>query len=161
MSLTPSLVSVELDSFIKDQESFYWFAKLDDGTIVYEDDNRPGLEEKNAWRRLKTYCELNNRQVVQVGFRFHSNEVLIDTSDWDGVFFIKSVLGFIRVNKSDKPKPPRRFPSRHFYTLGRLGDKIIATKWEMPLCMERNTEEREIGETERLMTIYGKVQVEQ
>lgn len=147
MSSTHKIVAVELDDFIRNKDSFYWYAVLSDGTTVYQDDDRPELEEKNAWLRLKKYCELNKIYVVKVGLKFYSNFAEIDTSDWDGVFFIKSVLGFIRIrrNKSDKPMPTKRYPSRHFYNIGRLvGDKIIVQKWEMPVVLYRTDDVRDL-----------------
>src|SRR5690606_33191308 len=106
MSSSQNLVSNTLDDFIRSKESYYWFVVLNNGEFVYEDDDRPGLEEKNAWKRLKEYCEINRLHIVKVGMVFGSNRVEFSTEDWDGVFFIKSVLGFF-----DTRRPYKRYPN--------------------------------------------------
>jgi hypothetical protein len=148
MSLSPE-VSFELDSFIIDKHTFYWYVILSDGTTVYEDDNRPEFEEKNAWRRLKKYCELNTISIVGFGMVFGSNRRFIETKDWEGVFFIKSILGFI-----DPKKPKKRYPDRHFYHIGRVnGNHIDVQKFQMPGTIERSPYTRDIGEIENILII--------
>lgn len=150
-----ALVSVEVDQFIQDKDEHYWFITLNDGTVVYEDDDRPEHEEKSAWKRLKTFCDLNKLYIVQVGLRFRSHIVTIDTADWDGVFFIKSLLGFIRIHDGKGAPPVMRFPNRYYYNIGRVqGDKIQVQKWEMPAIVLDEDYIRDNGPDEKNLTIY-------
>lgn len=149
-------ITSSLDSFIIDKDMPYWVITLDDGTTVYEDDNRPGLSEQSAWKRLKRHCEEHARSIHSVRLVFRSNNILIDTRDWDGVFFIKSLLGQIRLNKSGKPMPIRRFPNRQYYNIGRLSDGILTvSKYELPTIQYRTTEERTVGQIETELIIYN------
>lgn len=153
MSLDQS-VTTEIDDFIRDKDMHYWAATLSNGITVYEDDDRPELEEKNAWKRLKAYCEINRIHVEKLELVFRSNRLTIDTSDCDGVFFIKSVLGYVRIKRGDKPLPIKRFPSRHFYNIGILKDGVLTvTKYEMPSVTFRTVDERNIGDIEQQLTI--------
>jgi len=64
------VVSFEVDDFIADKDSTIWIAKLSDGRLVYEDDDRPGYDERSAWKRLKVFCEVNKLYVQQMFIRF-------------------------------------------------------------------------------------------
>jgi hypothetical protein len=64
------------DDFIADK--CIWVAELQDGTKVFQDDDRPGLEEPSAWKRLSQYIKKNPHNPI-VGFRlrFRSNVVYL------------------------------------------------------------------------------------
>ena len=42
-------VSIALDDFILGKDKTFWYVKLSNGEIVYQDDERPGLKEPKAW----------------------------------------------------------------------------------------------------------------
>jgi len=63
-------VCLQPDDFL--HEKTYWFAELSNGEIVYQDDNRPGLEP-SAWVRLGKYVRENDLRIVALSVRFRSH----------------------------------------------------------------------------------------
>lgn len=64
----------------------YWVATLSDNTVIYQDDNRPGLEP-SAWLRLRQYCEDNNLNVVNLKLQFAGYQYNAYDGTGDGVYF--------------------------------------------------------------------------
>jgi hypothetical protein len=94
-----NMVSFELDSFITQKDKTFWIAKLSDGRTVYQDDDRPDYEERNAWLRLKKFCEENNLFVTQVKIQFRDHiEVLPESNE--GYFFRYGAFGCLKSKKS-------------------------------------------------------------
>ena len=100
-----------------------WIVELNDGTIVYQDDERPGTED-SAWERLGKHCAENHLYIKSMKLKFRSNEVFVAGNDPNikGFFFCKSVLGMM-VGGSNY----------HFYIAGTLKDDIlVVVKWAVP-----------------------------
>lgn len=113
-------VCTEDDLYVRDRVR--WVAVLSDGTNVYQDDERPGVEEPSAWKRMKAYCEENSLNIVELWLQFRSNRVLVEPKDADGYFFVKSA-GAVWGNPE----------THHAYVVGPLVDgKIYTTTWKIP-----------------------------
>ena len=62
------MICTQRDSYFKKLISndlmISWMATLVDGTTVYGDYDRPGME--NPWIRLKNYCEESNATIKKI-----------------------------------------------------------------------------------------------
>lgn len=92
-------VCFKIDNFLTDQDKTGWFVDLSDGTRVFSDDNRPELEEKNSWKRLRTYLYENNLYIKTIFIRFRSEVRTIGSSD-EGYFFRKGLMADIASGKN-------------------------------------------------------------
>lgn len=93
-----------------------WTAVLSDGTVVYQDDDRPDYEESSAWLRLKQYVAENNLSVVNLGVKFRTNQIWLEPNK-EGYFFCK-VAG---ANWDGGP-------TYHFYNIGFIEDNVAHIK---------------------------------
>ena len=71
-----------------------WVATLSDGSVVYQDDDREGVEPESAWIRLGMYCEENSLHITSFTIQNGTNTVRIK-EDADGYFFCKGAGGFL------------------------------------------------------------------
>jgi len=65
------------------------------------------------WYLVKEYCKSNNIDVVELGLQYRSNYLGIDTTNCDGVYLVKSMIGLMGEN------------SRHTYTVGKIHGRIV------------------------------------
>lgn len=65
----------ELDPFLEDKP--IWVATLSSGITVYQDDNRAGVDEPIAWKRLRSYCVKQKEQIDFLRIKFRSHVVPI------------------------------------------------------------------------------------
>ena len=65
----------EQDSFLEDKP--IWVATLSSGITVYQDDNRPEVDEPIAWKRLRSYCIKQKEQIEFLRIKFRSHVVPI------------------------------------------------------------------------------------
>lgn len=108
------------DEYVRDR--MRWVVTLSNGQIVYEDDNRPGLEESSAWKRLKTYCNSHNLYIVEMWLQFRSNRVLIEPKNAAGYYLIKAAIGIWGDTET-----------HHVYVAGALvNGKIQTNRWKVP-----------------------------
>ena len=128
------MVSFEADDFITDKDSTIWIAKLSDGRLVYEDDDRPGYEERSAWKRLKTFCELNKLYVKQMFIKFRSHTEVCPEGH-NGYFFRKGVIASFR---------ERRITLHRYLTGPVTGGIINVQVWQVPEIILETTESRDI-----------------
>lgn len=117
------MICTEVDNWLQERMmgSTVWVVKLNDETIVYQDDDRnyPG---DSAWLRLKQYCEQNQKYIISMYLKFRSHvEHLPDNKE--GYSFIKSLRGFYSSELQ-----------YHFYNCGYLHDdgSFIFEKWKVP-----------------------------
>lgn len=89
-SITSNNLCVEPDEFV--QNKSIWVVQLSDKTTVYQDDDRPGVEEPSAWTRLKRYCAANNVYVERFWLQFRSNVIEILPQFADGYYFSKTAM---------------------------------------------------------------------
>lgn len=129
------MICTEWDEWLQNEHELVtiWTAELTDGTIVYQDDNRPGVEIRSAWTRLKHHCENNDVGIefMRISFRKNIKDV---GRGADAFFFCKSILGGMNA--------PRNV---HYYIVGMVNDGVLRTvKWEVPPLLEHDHEERDI-----------------
>jgi len=118
-------ICTEIDGWLANhmEMNTVWIVTLNDSTIVYQDDERPGTVD-SAWERLREYCEKNQLYITHMKLKFRSNEVVVseNLSGIQGFFFCKSVLGIMTGGKN-----------LHFYLAGTLKDDILRiVKWSVP-----------------------------
>lgn len=67
----------------------FWVVLLDDGTEVYQSEDRADLKEPNAWMRLKLLCKEQGRKVLHMAYAFRNNagEQMNGLPNADGYFF--------------------------------------------------------------------------
>lgn len=84
-------VCFSVDDFLFEADLPMFMAELSDGTTVYQDDNRPGLEP-NAWHRLRSYLYEKKLNITRLLVKFRSHVEVIGSSEY-GYFFRRGVLG--------------------------------------------------------------------
>jgi hypothetical protein len=77
------------DEFIWDRP--VWIAELEDGTEIWQDDDRPGIGEPSAWIRLGHYVTETNNLIRKLHLRFRSNSIVIPRST--AYYFTRGALG--------------------------------------------------------------------
>jgi hypothetical protein len=129
------MVCFEMDFYMFDQDKPIWFVDLSDGTRVFGDDNRPGLEP-NAWKRLNDYLYTKKLHITMMWISFRSNHQQIGYSEY-GYMFRKGLMA----NISDGINYYR-------YICGLIteNNKIDVQVWQVPemLKIESEAELRDI-----------------
>lgn len=96
-----------------------WIAELSDGTTVYQDDNREGLEIPVAWRRLRLYTKIEKTKIVDLYLRFRSNIIRPLPRNGDGYFFCNKIL---------QPITSKNRIIINFYVIGVVKNKLVFTQ---------------------------------
>lgn len=128
------------DEFIRNkiEDEVIWIATLNNGLIVYQDDNRPNYE--SAWLRLQKYCKENNLKITHIRCRFRSHWEHIP-SNKDGYVFCKSALGDLSSGITIG-----------YYNFGYLENgHFIFQKWRIPELLLDTTEERNLDDYQHLL----------
>jgi hypothetical protein len=94
-----------------------WVVTLSNGERVFQDDNRPGIEQPSAWIRLGQYVQANKLSITDMKIQFRSTIIPVNDGPVDGFFFSKSVLGSPGMDKT-----------LDFYIAGTLKNGILTTK---------------------------------
>ena len=83
------------DGFFHEVEKYlpHWIVELDDGTMVYQDDERPNVWHHSAWYRLRDYIHHTEHQIVKMHLRFRSHWESLPANK-DGYFFCKVARGY-------------------------------------------------------------------
>ena len=71
-----------------------WVATLSNGQVIYQDDEREGVEPESAWERLGLYCKEHNLYVVDMYVQNGTNVIQVG-EDYDGYYFCKGAGGFL------------------------------------------------------------------
>jgi len=78
------------DDFVKDK--CIWIAQLKDGTKVFQDDGRSGVEIESAWIRLGNYVRDHPRNgIAQMRLRLHTHIIHLP-SDKPFYFYSKGLV---------------------------------------------------------------------
>lgn len=138
------MICTQVDNWLKThmEENTVWIVKLSDGTIVYQDDDRPD-SEGSAWARLKKHCEYNRLYITEMKLKFRSHVVHME-SDADGYYFSRGVRAtFGAANQG-------------YYAIGTVEKNasgnynIHVDKWQTPelekFALDGETEIRKIDE---------------
>lgn len=73
----------------------HWIADLDNGEQILQDDERPGIEERSAWKRLREYCRRNNRKITKFWIRFRSHIETPVPDNAHGYYFRHGSVGMV------------------------------------------------------------------
>lgn len=77
------------------EEECIWVAKLSDGTTVYQDDNRPGIEPVSAWIRLGEYLKENSdKWIKEIQLKFGTHEISV-AGEKDLYFYSHGLLASV------------------------------------------------------------------
>lgn len=120
-----------------------WFAKLSNDEIWYEDP----LND-NSFKELKSYCDTNSLWIKEFYIRFRSHtEKVFEDDNYDGFFFIKSIIGFFGSNRNS-----------NMYNVGYVSNDVITSnKWSTPEILQTESETRKLSEyTESVIMKYDK-----
>lgn len=99
-----------------------WVAHLSNGENILQDDERPGIEPKQSWLRLKDYCRQNMVDVVNLTLQFRSHTEIPLPANADAYFFCNRVVTMLN---SDIVIG--------FHLIGYLKDKILRVQhWKVP-----------------------------
>ncbi len=133
-------IALSKDSYIEELEidkgEAIWVAGLSDGTTVYQDDNRPGVEPKSAWVRLKSHIQNNDCTIQSLYLSFRGQKQSVDLpNNAEGYFFCKSIIGIYGEDKS--------INCALIGYLDKQNGKIIIQKWSVPELILLSTEERD------------------
>ena len=98
-----------------------WVATLSDGSVVYQDDERDGVDPKSAWERLGIHCGETGIHVVDMYIQNGTNKVEIGKNH-DGYYFCKGAGGFLYGGLT-----------HHSYVCGVLkGGVLLVTAYNVP-----------------------------
>ena len=129
-----------LEAYRKDKLKI-WIRVIVSNNIEYY------LPEFSKWLELKKICEDQKLKVNQVGLQYRSHSIEVDTSDTDGVYLVRSLIGVIGEN------------SKQTITIGKLyGSTIKKTMWITPELVEELSSEDTIEDSfkEALILNYEK-----
>jgi len=101
------------------------------------------LPDIDSWQNLKQLCSDSRLKVNNIGLQYRSHSIEVDTSDTDGVYLIKSLIGMMGSN------------SRQTITIGKLyGNTITKTLWVVPELIEEFTTNDTIENSFEEVLIY-------
>lgn len=101
------------------------------------------LPDIESWKNLKQLCLDSRLKVTKIGLQYRSHSIEVDTSDTDGVYLIKSLIGMMGSN------------SRQTITIGKLyGNTIKKTLWVVPELIEEFTTNDTIENSFEEVLIY-------
>jgi hypothetical protein len=111
---------LEPDSFL--DEKTIWIAVLSNGLSVYQDDDRPGVTEPCAWKRLGKYVSEDGLDVIGVYIKFRSHtekaNISCENQDSKGVYFSYGII-----------KSVDDTVDRKYYTLGFYAGDELKYDW--------------------------------
>lgn len=109
------MITFQEDNFTRGKAR--WVAKISNGLECIQDDNRECLEKKQAWLRLKDYCQKEKVYIKELILQFRSNKISPLPKDAEGYFFCNKVLKFINDKKLI-----------NFFVIGTVHQNLLLTK---------------------------------
>lgn len=140
-----------LDQYIQGEEG--WANAYNDGTkrkaiwirVKFSDDRIIYLNDYTQWLELKAHVEELGLEIVEIGLRFRTHEVTVDTTDAEGVYLVRSVMAQFGGS------------TVHYYTTGILDNGVVRkTRWHVPaLVAEDSIEHNDIEDCFEEALIYN------
>jgi hypothetical protein len=125
-----------LQEYRKDKYKIWIRATLSNNQEYY-------LPDVKDWKDLKEICKTNKLKVKKVGLQYRSHSIEVDTSDTDGVYLIKSVIGMIGET------------TKQTVTIGKLyGDTIYKSMWITPELIEELKTKDSVADSFEEVLIY-------
>lgn len=103
------------------KKNIWIFIKLNNDQDIY-------LSKYDHWFDLKKYILDKNYTVKELGLRYRSNQIVVNTEDCDGIYLVRSIKG--------------EFGGRikECYTIGKLKNNIVSkTMWLTPELIEESS----------------------
>lgn len=101
------------------------------------------LKDYNQWFEVKSICESNKLNVNNIGLQYRSHSIEVNTSDADGVYLVRSIIGIM----GETPK--------HSFTIGRVYGSVVKKQiWVTPELIEESSEENNIEDCFAEAIIY-------
>lgn len=89
--------------------------------VMTSDEKHFFFHEYDEWYKVKEHCEKNSVFVKDLHLQFRSNKCIMNVSDADGVYLVRSALGSIGMK------------TKHYFTVGVLkGDVVHKQMWLTP-----------------------------
>ena len=111
--------------------------KFSDGRVIY-------LTDYNQWLDLKLEIEDLPLDIEEIGLRFRTHLIKVDTTNAVGVYLVRSVMAQFGGD------------TIHFYTTGIYdGNVITKTRWHVPALVEESTEDSDIEDCFEEALIYN------
>ena len=112
-----------LDEYRKNKFLVWIWVTLSDGQEL-------GFNDYEDWYTIKSMVQINNLRIVMVKAQLRSSIVSIDTSDCDGIYYVRSVLGRFGEDSIETT------------TIGKIhGDMVKKTVWINKGLIQRDTYE--------------------
>jgi hypothetical protein len=126
-----------LEEYKKDKYKTWIRATLSNSIEIY-------LTDYSEWSELKSHCKDNKLSVKKVGLQYRSHSIEIDTSDSEGVYLTRSIIGSFGQS------------TRQTFTVGRLVDGIVKkTIWVIPELMKEFEDEDKVENCFEEALIYN------
>lgn len=125
-----------LQEYRKDKYNIWIRAILSNNTEYY-------LTNYKDWFEIKKICESQKLNVTKIGLQYRSHSIEVDTTDCDGVYLVKSLVGVMGEN------------TRHTFTIGKIhGNKVKKQIWITPELIEDSSNEDTVEECFAEALIY-------
>jgi tRNA-dihydrouridine synthase len=104
------------------------------------------FSDYDQWYKVKDRCEKENVIIEDLHLQFRTNKHIVDVSDCDGIYLVRSALGQIGQ------------PTKNYFTIGLLkSDKVYKQMWLTPeLILEQEFIDDLSGCFEEALIRYGK-----
>lgn len=128
-----------LEEYRKDKYKIWIRVTLSNGIEYY-------LPNHDEWLSIKTICNKEKLKVCKLGLQYRSHFVEVDTSDTDGVYLIRSLIG--RMGETSKQS----------ITIGKVyGNIVKKTMWVTPELVADLSDEDPIENCfMEALILYGK-----
>jgi hypothetical protein len=139
-----TLCTIE-DDFVR--EKCKWIVTLSDGTRIYQDDDRPGQNERCTWIRLKSYLADSDLSIVRFQIQFFDHIEEVAPPNAQAYYFVQAVDAIACTGERT---------TYHYYIVGALLDGVIQTyRWMVPEIVCVRTEIREASPDDPKLIING------
>jgi len=138
-----------LDKYIQGEDG--WAAAYQKGgrkriwiMVKFSDDKIIYLADYQQWLALKSEVEELNLRIIEIGLRFRTHLITVDTSEAEAVYIVRSVMAQFGGD------------TIHFYTTGILEDNVVTkTRWHVPALVEETKEDSDLEDCFEEALIYN------
>lgn len=129
------------DSFIEDK--CIWEVILDNGAMVYQDDDRPGVWHRTAWIRLYDYVTQRGLYITSMRLRFRTHIVHLPTQTT--YIYRRGIIQEFRG------------PETQCHVVGNIvGDQIVSVWYRVPELIVCRTTNRDVRQKRLDWAIPGR-----
>jgi hypothetical protein len=126
-----------LDEYKKDKNKTWIRAILSNEIEIY-------LIDYSEWTKLKSYCQENKLSIKKIGLQYRSHSIEVDTSECDGVYLTRSILGSFGES------------TKQTFTIGKLIEGTVKkTIWIIPELLQEFEDEDKVENCFEEALIYN------